>query len=94
MENFLNFGRAINIARSETGKGGGQMDHNKIFDRVRSRVSNLVTVRDIFFFSLGIAVAFYVAFHIYQWRMGEAKRVGAIVFENIPYVFKQTITQQ
>ncbi len=70
------------------------MSYGKIIDWARNKVSNLITFRDIFFFSTGIAVAFYLAFHIYLWRMGEAKRVGALVFENTPYVFKQTITQQ
>lgn len=70
------------------------MNYGEISGWVRNKISTLLTVRDIFFFSLGIAVAFYAAFHIYQWRMGEAKRIGALVFENTPYVFKQTITQQ
>ncbi len=70
------------------------MNYGKVFDWAKSKISSLITVRDIFFFALGVAVAFYAAFHIYQWRMGEAKRVGAIVFENTPYIFKQTLTQQ
>lgn len=69
------------------------MNYRKICDWFKDKFANLVTVRDIFFFTLGVAVAFYLAFHIYLWRMGEAKRVGAIVFENSPYIFKQTIAQ-
>ena len=70
------------------------MNYGRIFDWARKKTSNLIRVRDIFFFSLGIAVAFYLALHIYQWRMGEAKKVGAIVFQNTPYIFKQTPMQQ
>ncbi len=70
------------------------MDYGKALGWARDKVSGLITVRDIFFFALGAAVAFYAAFHIYMWRMGEAKKVGAIVFENTPYIFKQTITPQ
>ncbi|MDA8156728.1 MAG: hypothetical protein M0Z52_09825 [Actinomycetota bacterium] len=67
---------------------------SRIAEWMRGKFSNLLTVRDIFFFACGVAVAFYLALHIYEWRMGEAKKIGAIVFENSPYTFKQTITQQ
>ena len=70
------------------------MDYNGILERVRNKLSRLITVRDIFFFSLGVAAAFYLAFHIYQWRMEEAKKIGAIIFQNTPYVFKQTQMQR
>ncbi len=69
------------------------MNYGKFFDWARHKASNLITVRDIFFFFLGIAIAFYAAFHVYQWRMGEAKKIGAVVFENTPYIFKQTMAQ-
>ena len=70
------------------------MDYCNFLERVRNKLLNLVTVRDIFFFTLGVAAAFYLAFNIYQWRLGEAKKTGEIVFQNTPYVFKQAQTQR
>lgn len=58
----------------------------KIFkDKIVTFAKNLVTVKDILFLSIGFALAIFVCWNIYNWRMNEATFQGNIVYKSKVY---------
>ncbi len=65
-------------------------------ERALEFIKNSVKVRDVFFLSIGFALAVFMCWNIYNWRMDEATFQGNIVYKSKVYsiIWDATKVQQ
>jgi hypothetical protein len=51
--------------------------------KIKYWLSNLVRVRDILFFVLGMLAALVICHKVYQWRMDETVQQGSMVYKAV-----------
>ena len=52
---------------------------------IKSRLKNLITVKDILMIAIGFFLATVICFHVYNWRMWESTTQGSFIYDKKVY---------
>lgn len=54
-------------------------------ETIKTKIRNLITVKDILMVAIGFFIATAICFHVYNWRIGEATTQGSFIFQKNVY---------